>query len=168
MYREVLQLEKEHSGLLKTDRVQIIHTLLNLADVLERNIKTKPINDNSDFHCVGEMQIDDENARREFRENPYNIGRTLDDDKLRERAEELKSKYLNKYQDLVKGSIEGLDVAKSSISEVLSEVHMEGISAWCFGVLKKVKSLKQDDTVISKVKEYLSDRQVMESKLDKT
>ena len=76
-YREVLRVVEEHKEKIKTDTLQKLHSVTNLAELLEASHEGIPP--------------------------------TLRDDKLRDEALELKSKYLEKYTTAVKAAKEAVD-----------------------------------------------------------
>ena len=85
-YREVLRVVEEYKEKIKTDTLQKLHSVTNLAELLEASHEGIPP--------------------------------TLRDDKLRDEAMELKSKYLEKYTTAVKAAKEAVDPVRMPKVEI--------------------------------------------------
>lgn len=182
-YREVLKSVEDHSPHIKTDKLQQLHTLHNLAEILEGQNCDKILQENeitvqenqescnSDFNEINnESQIinfennlnikyDSDNltelsSNRPKLNPPPGIGRTLNDDNLLHQASKLRSMYLSKCLSQVTNAQDQLAQATLHVKEIHSKFVCHKEPWWNLAIKHSI-TINEDDILVQKVKDDL-------------
>lgn len=121
-YREVLRIVEEYKEKIKTDTLQKLHTVTNLAELLEAGHE--------------------------------GIAPTLRDDKLRDEARELQSKYLEKYTNAIKAAKEAVDPITAQVEQLRTSFQVQ--DSWYVKAINTVKTTAQEESVLKLVLEEMA------------
>ncbi|KAL3188009.1 hypothetical protein MRX96_004245 [Rhipicephalus microplus] len=159
MYREVLWSVKDHSRNIKTDRLQQLHALHNLAQLLRNATSCSQDADVEEGALnISSTQASTEKTTDSSHHRASYIPQAPSDDKLHEEAAKLRESYLNGYLSTIGSAKKQLVQTTDAVKETINKFSLPRSQPWWNALLSASVESGKDEWFIRKVKDDLESK----------